>query len=101
MYQPIAPNFARFPTPTDTERPVLSLSCLRVPCVLVRLLLSCFFLLCFAGEQQCLEDRRVIFLGDSVSLQQGYSLVGMLGWHPYWIKSRNPIFSGIEVCLLC
>ena len=40
----------------------------------------------------------MIFIGDSLSVQQGYSLVGMLGWHPYWIKSRNPIFNGGKVC---
>lgn len=42
----------------------------------------------------CLEDRRVVFLGDSLSIQQAYSLVGMLAWHPYWMESTNPYNGG-------
>lgn len=41
-------------------------------------------------KQQCLEGRRVIFLGDSLSNQQGDSLVGMLGWHPDWLPLGGP-----------
>ncbi|CAM9132092.1 unnamed protein product [Choristocarpus tenellus] len=35
--------------------------------------------------QQCLAGRRVIFIGDSLSTQQGDSLVGMMGWRPKWL----------------
>eukprot|EP00752_Nemacystus_decipiens_P008399 g7509.t1 len=42
----------------------------------------------------CLEGRRVVFMGDSLSVQQADSLVGMLGWHPYWIESTNPYNGG-------
>ncbi|CAM9868740.1 unnamed protein product [Ectocarpus sp. 12 AP-2014] len=40
--------------------------------------------------RECLRGRRVIFLGDSVSNQQGDSLVGMLGWHPEWMPRGGP-----------
>ncbi|CAB1114035.1 unnamed protein product [Ectocarpus sp. CCAP 1310/34] len=39
--------------------------------------------------QVCLKGRRVIFLGDSLSNQQGDSLLGMLGWHPDWMTKEN------------
>ncbi|CAN0216966.1 unnamed protein product, partial [Ectocarpus sp. 4 AP-2014] len=39
--------------------------------------------------RECLRGR-VIFLGDSVSNQQGDSLVGMLGWHPEWMPRGAP-----------
>eukprot|EP00752_Nemacystus_decipiens_P008398 g7508.t1 len=42
----------------------------------------------------CLEGRRVVFMGDSLSIQQADSLVGMLGWHPYWIEGTNPYNGG-------
>ncbi|CAM9461906.1 unnamed protein product, partial [Ectocarpus fasciculatus] len=38
----------------------------------------------------CLKGRRVIFLGDSLSNQQGDSLLGLLGWHPDWMTKGNP-----------
>ncbi|CAM9694243.1 unnamed protein product [Scytosiphon promiscuus] len=34
---------------------------------------------------ECLKGRRMIFLGDSLTNQQGDSLVGMLDWHPEWM----------------
>ncbi|CAM9806926.1 unnamed protein product [Ectocarpus fasciculatus] len=40
--------------------------------------------------RECLRGRRVIFLGDSLSVQQGGSLVGMLGWHPEWMTFGAP-----------
>ena len=46
------------------------------------------------SKNKCLEDRRVVFLGDSLSIQQAYSLVGMLAWHPYWMESTNPYNGG-------
>lgn len=39
---------------------------------------------------QCLKGRRVMFLGDSLSNQQADSLLGMLGWHPDWMKLGAP-----------
>ncbi|CAM9134824.1 unnamed protein product, partial [Discosporangium mesarthrocarpum] len=36
--------------------------------------------------QTCLKGRRVIFIGDSLSTQQGDSLVAMLGWRPEWLR---------------
>ncbi|CAN0116211.1 unnamed protein product [Scytosiphon promiscuus] len=39
---------------------------------------------------ECLKGRRVIFLGDSLSNQQGDSLVGMLGWDPDWMPKGGP-----------
>eukprot|EP00903_Cladosiphon_okamuranus_P013413 g12497.t2 len=38
----------------------------------------------------CLRGRRVIFLGDSLSNQQGDSMLGMLGWHPSWLTKGDP-----------
>ena len=32
----------------------------------------------------------MIFLGDSLSNQQGDSLLGMLGWHPEWMTKGAP-----------
>ncbi|CAM9472212.1 unnamed protein product [Ectocarpus sp. 4 AP-2014] len=43
-----------------------------------------------ADVVSCLKGRRVIFLGDSLSNQQGDSLLGMLGWHPDWMTKGNP-----------
>lgn len=31
-----------------------------------------------------------MFLGDSLSNQQGDSLLGMLGWHPDWMTAGAP-----------
>ena len=39
---------------------------------------------------QCLKHRRVIFIGDSLSTQQGDSLLGMLGWHPSFLTLGDP-----------
>lgn len=41
-------------------------------------------------HEQCLEGRRVVFLGDSLSTQQGDSLMGMLGWHPSFLTLGHP-----------
>ncbi|CAN0264221.1 unnamed protein product, partial [Scytosiphon promiscuus] len=38
-----------------------------------------------AEAHECLKGRRIIFLGDSLTNQQGDSLVGMLDWHPEWM----------------
>eukprot|EP00904_Undaria_pinnatifida_P001882 jgi/Undpi1/11695/HiC_scaffold_36.g13990.m1 len=39
---------------------------------------------------QCLEGRRVVFLGDSLSTQQSDSLMTMLGWHPDFLTRGHP-----------
>lgn len=38
----------------------------------------------------------MIFLGDSLSNQQGDSLMGMLGWHPDWMTKGAPRNSKVE-----
>ncbi|CAN0195212.1 unnamed protein product, partial [Ectocarpus sp. 4 AP-2014] len=45
----------------------------------------------------CLTGRRVIFLGDSLSNQQGDSLMGMLGWHPDWMTKGAPRNSKLNI----
>ncbi|CAM9780401.1 unnamed protein product [Ectocarpus sp. 6 AP-2014] len=45
----------------------------------------------------CLKGRRVIFLGDSLSNQQGDSLMGMLGWHPDWMTKGAPRNSKMDI----
>ncbi|CAN0265984.1 unnamed protein product [Scytosiphon promiscuus] len=40
--------------------------------------------------RSCLKGRRVIFLGDSLSNQQGDSLLGMLGWDADWMILGHP-----------
>ena len=39
---------------------------------------------------QCLKGRRMIFLGDSLTVQQADSLVGMLKWHPDFLRKDDP-----------
>lgn len=51
-------------------------------------------------DVQCLKGRRVIFLGDSLSTQQANSLVGMLGWHPAWMKQGHPQNAKVT-CIVC
>ncbi|CAN0474823.1 unnamed protein product [Ascophyllum nodosum] len=40
--------------------------------------------------RECLKGRRMVFLGDSLAVQQADSLVGMLEWHPGFLRKDDP-----------
>ena len=44
----------------------------------------------FGAFMQCLQGRRVIFLGDSLAVQQSDSMVVMLGWKAGFLKEGDP-----------